>query len=135
MGPIRAQRHVARPPTELYAQLADLRTHWRLAGPWVQPLELRADGGVVRVRGPLGLRRTIHTALTDARSPHCVAGEASSGATRAVIRWGLQADGDGTMVTLEAQVRAAGRLDRAMLALGGRWWMKRRFAATLQRLG
>lgn len=126
---------MARPRRELYAELADLRGHWELAGRWVQPLELREDGGVVRVRGPLGLRRTIHTSLIDARAPDFVAGEARSGATRAVIRWLLEPDGDGTIVTLEARVRASGRLDRGLLALGGRWWMQRRFAATLQRLG
>lgn len=135
MRAIEARRHVLRPRDELYAQLADLRGHWRLAGRWVQPLELREDGGVVRVLGPAGLHRTIHTRLTDLRAPECVAGEARIGRTRASIRWLLEEDGAGTLVTLSADVLDAGALDRAILALGGRRWMQGRFAATLHRLG
>lgn len=135
MRPIAARRHVPLGREELYAQLADLRGHWRLAGRWVAPLELREDGGVVRVLGPAGLHRTIHTTLTELRAPECVAGEARIGRTRAAIRWRLEEDGAGTMVTLRADVVAAGPLDRALLALGGRRWMQGRFAATLQRLG
>jgi hypothetical protein len=132
---IAARRHVPRPRAELYAHLADLRSHWRLAGRWVEPIELREDGGVVRVVGPAGLHRTIHTSLTDARPPECVAGEARIGGTRAAIQWLLEEDGAGTIVTLRADVLEAGALDRALLALGGRRWMQGRFAATLQRLG
>jgi hypothetical protein len=132
---IAARRHVPVPRQELYERLADLRSHWQLAGRWVQPLELREDGGVVRVVGPAGLHRTIHTTLTDAREPECVAGEARIGRTRAAIQWLLDEDGSGTMVTLRADVLEAGALDRALLALGGRRWMRGRFAATLKRLG
>lgn len=135
MRPVAARRHVPRPREELYALLADLRSHWRLAGRWVQPLELRDDGGVVRVRGPLGLHRTILTELTAKVEPECVAGEARIGTTRARIRWLLETDGAGTIVTLRADVLEAGPVDRALLALGGRRWMQGRFAATLKRLG
>jgi len=132
---VAARRRVPRPREELYAQLADLRGHWQLAGRWVEPLELRADGGVVRVRGPLGLRRTITTTLTGARPPEFVCGEARMGKTRAAIQWLLEPDGEGTVVTLRADVLDAGRCDRALLRLGGRRWMQARFAATLKRLG
>ncbi|MFL5846729.1 MAG: SRPBCC family protein [Solirubrobacteraceae bacterium] len=135
MRSIAARRHVPRPREELYAQLADVRGHWKLAGRWVDPVELREDGGVVRVRGPFGLHRTIRTTLTTLRAPECVAGEAAIGATRAEIQWLLEEDGSGTLVTLRADVLRAGPLDRAMLALGGAWWMRTRFAATLERLG
>ena len=135
MRTIAARRHVAVPRDELYERLADLRGHWRLAGRWVEPLELRDDGGVVRVRGPLGLRRTIHTTLTDLRPPECVAGEARIGATRARIQWLLEPDRAGTLVTLRADVVEASPLDRVILALGGRRWMQGRFGATLDGLG
>ena len=135
MRPIAARRHVPRPRAELYALLADLRSHWDLAGGWVQPLELRHDGGTVRVRGPAGLKRTISTTLTHARAPERVSGEARIGATRAAISWLLESDGDGTIVTLRADVLDAGPLDRALLALGGHRWMRGRFHATLERLG
>lgn len=136
MRTIEARRRVGRPREELYAELSDLRGHWDLAGRWVHALELRHDGGTVRVRGPLGLRRTIHTRLTDARPPDCVAGEALAGRTLAAIRWDLEAaPGDGTDVTLHAEIVRCGALDRALLAAGGARWMRGRFAATLERLG
>jgi hypothetical protein len=130
-----ARRHVARQRDELFAVLAHLPGHWALAGRWVEALELRDDGGVVRVRGPLGLRRTIATTLTDVRAPERVAGEATIGATRARIEWLLEADGDGTLVTLRAQVLETSALDGVLLALGGARWMQGRFATTLKRLG
>jgi hypothetical protein len=133
--PIAARRHVSRPRAELYALLADLRSHWELAGRWVEPLELRGDGGTVLVRGPLGLHRTIVTTLTETRAPEQIAGEARIAATRAAISWLLESDGTGTLVTLRADVLEAGPLDRALLMLGGRWWMQRRFGSTLERLG
>jgi hypothetical protein len=133
--PVVARRRVPRPREELYALLADLRSHWQLAGRWVEPLELRADGGVVRVRGPLGLHRTITTTLSDLHAPERVAGEASIGGTSAAIQWLLEPDGEGTLVTLRADVQRASPVDRALLALGGRRWMAGRFASTLKRLG
>jgi hypothetical protein len=132
---VRARRRVGRPASDLYAQLSDLRSHWDLAGRWVQPLELNHDGGIVRVRGPLGLRRTITTRLTELRPGERVAGEAEIGRTKAKISWLLEPDGTGTFVTLQAEVIDAGALDRALLALGGASWMRNRFDATLQRLG
>jgi hypothetical protein len=133
--PVLARRLVPRPRDELYALLADLRGHWQLAGRWVHPIELRHDGGVVQVRGPGGLRRTVITELTRVESPGLVAGEARSGATRAAICWELEPSGSRTLVTLRADIDRAGPLDRALLALGGRRWLAGRFARTLQELG
>lgn len=135
MRPVVARRLVPRPADELFALLADLRGHWDLAGRWVHPVELRADGGTVQVRGPLGLRRTVSTRLDTLKAPARVAGTAASGATRAAISWDLEPRGSSTLVTLRADVLAAAPLDRLLLALGGRRWMAWRFAATLQRLG
>ena len=64
-----------------------------------------------------------------------MSGTARSGRTEAAIAWRLEATDGGTLVTLRADVLHAGALDRALLALGGRAWMRRRFATTLQRLG
>jgi hypothetical protein len=41
---------------------------------------------------------------------------------------------DETEVRLEATVTRARLPDRLLLALGGRWWLRRRFRATLTRL-
>jgi hypothetical protein len=133
---IEAARRVPKSREALYQQLAHLPGHWELAGRWVEPVELNHDGGIVRVKGPFGLHRTIRTDLTELREPECVAGEARLGRTLAAIRWDLEAAGpDSTVVTLSAEVRRAGGLDAILLKLGGAHWLRSRFAATLQRLG
>jgi hypothetical protein len=133
--PLVAQATVPRPREEIFAVLADLPGHWRLAGRWIQAVELNHGGGVVRVRGPLGLSRTARTTVLRTEAPRLVAGEARLGHTRAAVTWLLEHDGAGTRVTLRADVLSATAADRVLLALGGRWWLTRHFAATLQRLG
>ena len=54
--------------------------------------------------------------------------------TSAEVRWLLRSEDGGTAVTLGANVRAAGRRDRLLLAVGGMAWMRRRFAGTLRAL-
>lgn len=133
-APIVASTWVGRPPEEIYALLADLREHWRLAGRWVQALELGDDGGVVRLRGPLGVTRTARTRVVLAEAPGLLAGEAVLGATRANVSWLLRTEGEGTRVTLRADVVEATSGDRLLLALGGRKWLRARFRVTLARL-
>jgi hypothetical protein len=119
----------------VFAFLAELGNHWRLADRWIEVVSLDGDsGGVVRMRGPLGLRRTARTRVLAARPPESLEGEAVLGATRARVCWRLEPDGAGTRVTLSAEVLESGRLDRVLLAAGGRLWMRRRLGATLRRL-
>lgn len=134
MRPVVARAEVALPRDELYALLADLREHWRIAGGWVEPLELGDDGGVVRLRGPLGLRRTVRTVLSERVPGERLAGEAAVGRTRADISWTFAPTAAGTTVTLRAEVTQATLVDRLVLAAGGRRWLRNRFAKTLQRL-
>lgn len=134
MDAIAARVRVPAPAEQLYALLADLREHWRLAGRWVIPLELAADGGVVRLRGPLGIARTARTRVVEMHEPTRLAGEADLGGTRAAVSWLLEPDGEDTWVTLRADVLRATPLDRALLALGGRAWLRGRFRVTVERL-
>jgi len=128
-------------PEEVFAFLSDLRNHWRLADRFVEVVTLessrggQADGGTVRVRGPLGLRRTATTRVVAAREPRLMIGTAELyGGTRARVSWVLGRRMSNTRVRLAAEIERAGNLDRALLALGGRWWLRRRFASTLERL-
>ena len=124
------------PIEDVYAVLADLREHWRLAGRWVEPLELGSGGGVAdgyRSRA-LVFARTARTRVVHAEPPTRLAGEADVGRTRAAVSWRLRPDGDSTWVTLQADVLAAAAVDRALLALGGRRWLSARFRTTLARL-
>jgi len=133
--PVVARRRVDLPKDEVYAALADMRDHFRLADQWVEPVELGADGGVVRLCGPLGLRRTARTHLRERTPGERLAGEAVVGRTRADVAWTFAADGDATIVTLRADVTRVATADRLALALGGRRWLQNRFARTLDRLG
>jgi carbon monoxide dehydrogenase subunit G len=140
-GEISAAGQVAAPPEEVFAFLADLQNHWQLADRFVEVLTLdrgttgSARGGTVRVRGPLGLGRTATTQVVATEPPTSMTGTAAlAGGTQAVIRWTLTPEGEATRVELAADLKRTGRLDRLLLMLGGRAWIRRRFAAILQTL-
>ena len=132
---IEASRVVAASPEAVFAFLAKLENHWTLAGRWVEPLTIDHNSGRVRIHGPLGLRRTATTTVVDAHPSHVMHGTAElSGGTLARIAWELHEDAGGTEVELSAQIERAGLGDRVLLAAGGTAWMRRRFAAILERL-
>jgi hypothetical protein len=133
---IEATAIVPAEPDEVFAFLSDLANHWRLVDRYVEVVAVDGDSGVVRLRGPLGVRRTVRTQVTTERSPSLIVGVAElSGGTRARVSWTLADAGAHTQVRLTAEVEEASLLDRALLALGGRVWMRRRFAFGLARLG
>ena len=132
---IDATRVVAASPEAVFAFLARLENHWKLAGRWVEPVSIDHDSGRVRIHGPLGLRRTARTTVVDATPNSVMHGTAElSGGTVASVAWELSPDGDGTRVRLAARVERATWPDRLMLLAGGGLWMRRRFGAILERL-
>lgn len=138
---IEAAAIVPAAPEDVFAFLSDLRNHWRLADRFVEVVTLESDdgeaatGGRVRLRGPLGLRRTATTRVVASREPRLIIGTAElSGGSRARVSWILAQRLRSTRVRLVAEIERAGPLDRALLALGGRRWLRRRFASTLERL-
>jgi hypothetical protein len=136
MRAIAAQAVVGASVDAVWALLDDLREHWLLADRWTEVLRVDADGGTILLRGPLGVRRTVHVRVTERVAPTELRGLALLGETTAAqVQWTLQAVADGsTRVTLRADVRSAGIGDRALLALGARRWLHWRFAVTLRRL-
>jgi CspA family cold shock protein len=138
VGPIAAVADVAAPPAAVFALLADLRAHWALADRWTEVVTLGPEGGTIRLRGPLGLRRVARVRV-EGRTPPCeVVGVAVlGGRTSARVRWVLEPLGEGarTRVRLSAEVLTAGAGDRLLLAAGGRRWLAWRFRVTLDRLG
>jgi hypothetical protein len=87
------------------------------------------------VRGPLGLSRTAHTHVTASREPRLLIGVAElQGGTRARVSWTLAGRVSQTRVRLAADVEHAAPIDRLLLALGGRVWMRRTFRRALERL-
>jgi uncharacterized protein YndB with AHSA1/START domain len=135
---VEAAALVPAPAEEVFAFLADLGNHWMVTDRFVEVVDLHAtdgqpaNGGRVRLRGPLGVRRTVTTRVVASKEPRLLIGTAELGrGTRARVSWALAGHGESTRVRLAAAVERAGSLDRALLRLGGRVWLKRRFEATL----
>ena len=139
---VSAERVVDAPREAVFAYLADLEQHWQLADRFIEVVSLErpagggpAVGGVVRMRGPLGLGRSARTCVVDAQAPARLSGTAEVGRlTRARVTWTLLPSGTGTVVRLEAIVERAGALDAMLLAAGGHAWLRRRFRALIEAL-
>ena len=129
-------------PEDVFRVLGRLEHHWELTDGSIEVLVLdrgpnggRAVGGRLRLRGPLGIRRTVRARILSVEAPHRLDGRAEVGRSTAVrIRWAVLRRGEGSIVALSAIVLRAGMLDRALLALGGRRWLRRRFRRALGRL-
>jgi hypothetical protein len=86
----------------------------------------------VRLRGPLAIRRTASTAITGTLAPESISGRAWIGPrTRAFVSWQIESAPHGSTVSVGAIIETAGLRDRLLLAFGGRWWLRRRFASAL----
>jgi len=135
---IEASAVVPAPPAAVFDFLSDLRNHWAVAGRWIEVVALdgAGNGGRVRIRGPLGVRRTAVTSVDRVQPPERLEGVARLGRTEAQVAWTLRErrGGAAAEVGLTAMLVRTSPFDRAVLALGGASWMRRLFAATLARL-
>ena len=132
---IAAERAVAAPPERVFEFLADLRNHWRLEQRFLELHELGEDGGKIRLKGPLGLSRTVQTRVLEAEPPTRVAGRADlSGGTVGLVAWDIRPSASGSSVRLSAEVPQASVFDRVFLALGGRAWFRGLFRRALENL-
>jgi uncharacterized protein YndB with AHSA1/START domain len=137
MSAVEASVVIPAPAQELYERLSVLENHWDLADRWVEVVSLNGggDGGVVELRGPFGLSRTFRTTVNRLDPPRLIEGTARIGQdTVGRVSWTLAGGGDGTEVTLRAQLVTASAPDRAIWNLGGRQWLEGRLRATLERL-
>ena len=137
MASIEAEALIGAGPEEVFGFLADLRNHWQLTDRAIRVVELNggADGGLVRIRGPLGVGRMVQTSVMAQRSPRLIIGvaELPSG-TRARVSWTLAGRVGKTRVRLAAEIEHVAPLDRVLLAVGGRAYMGGVFRRTLDRL-
>ena len=134
-GPsIAAERVVESHPAALFAFLADLQRHWELLPDALDVVSVNGKGAVVRLRGPLGIRRTMRTRVTEVRAPVWLAGRATGPSATALVSWSLASRGDATLVRLAVEVERASLRDRLLLAVGGGAWLRRRLTAALARL-
>jgi hypothetical protein len=134
---IAATREIPAARGTIFGFLASLDNHAALGRGSLELLSLecragRANEAVVRLRGPLAIRRTAATAITGTRAPESISGRAWIGPrTRAFVSWQIDSAPHGSTVSVGAIVETAGLRDRLLLALGGRWWLRRRFASAL----
>jgi hypothetical protein len=137
---IAATHEIPAPRETVFGFLASLENHPALGEGAVELLSLkrragRASEAVVRLRGPLAIRRTASTAISGTRAPASIFGRAWIGPrTRVFVAWQIESAPHGSTVSLRAIVETAGLRDRLLLAFGGRRWLRRRFASALSSL-
>jgi Polyketide cyclase / dehydrase and lipid transport len=139
-SPITASTRMAATPGEVFGFLDDLANHVMLAPRSAHVVSLGSGPhglghAVVRLTGPLRLRRTASTEIVRTEEPGLIAGRATIGArTRAAVTWRISSVPEGSLVSLCATIEAVGPLDSLVLRAGGRRWIARRFAAALKTL-
>jgi hypothetical protein len=124
---VSAIRMVPHPPERVYAFVAQLDNHWHLSDRYLCLEGLNDDrsGGRITICGPLGLRRTARTTVTTEHEPHEFGGVATIGhRTCALTRWRIEPMQHGARVVLESCASNVRVLDRLLLGLGGRWWLR-----------
>lgn len=115
-----------------------MQNHWRLSRRFavLEQLDDDGGGGRVRIRGPFGLSRAARTRVVAVTPPHELRGRAEIGrGTVGAVRWQIDPAAGGSRVTLTARVERGSLLDRAILAAGGTFWLRRVFAEALVQLG
>jgi hypothetical protein len=136
---IEAGRRLSAPPDVVLKFLADLDNHALLAPGSVRVLSHDRQRGLntralVRLRGPLAIRRTASTELLRMTESSIIGRAKIGDTTVASVVWRIQTVHGGSFVTLCATVDAASPLDALLLRFGARRWLARRFAAALERL-
>jgi hypothetical protein len=127
---------------EIFPLLCDLDRHHHLTDGGMRILRLdgqrgRRTGGLVELRGPLGIKRLVRTRVSGAEPGRRLWGiaETQQGA-RAHVEWRLRpCDHDRTSVQVRIRVEATNWPERLLLALGGRTWLRARMRAALRRMG
>lgn len=128
---------MAVPRERVFEFLADLNNHWLLADRFIEMVRLddSGTGGRVRLRGPLGLRRTATTQVDELEEPDFVRGSAGIGdTTHGTVCWTLDETAGGTLVTLDVRAERLSRMDALLLRMGGRRWLRGVFGRILVRL-
>ena len=139
MRSAKASAQVRAPAEDVYAFLADLGNHWRLASRWIEVVTLdrggqRADRATVRLSGPLGLARTVQTRVDTVTPPSAIRGHGTCGRTEADVSWTLDPADEATRVSVEVRLMRASPTDRAIWLCFGRVWLARRLQLTVSGL-
>src|SRR3954454_18266047 len=132
---------VGAPPSQIFPLLCDLDRHHHLTDRGMRIVGLegergRRTGGLVELRGPMGIRRLVRTSVAGAEPGRRLWGTAvTEQGAKAHVEWRLEpSDGERTTVEVRIEVQAARWPERALLALGGRTWLRARMRAALRRV-
>jgi hypothetical protein len=132
---VRAAQCISAEPEDVYAFLRTLGNHVELMRGAAEPGSVHDDGAVLRLQGPLGIRRHVQTRLTYTSDPDSIVGTAQAGAaTRGIVTWTISPADGGSRVEVAARAETLGRLDRLLLLAGGRRWLARSLRVALERL-
>jgi hypothetical protein len=133
---IRTARSIPAPRERIFDFLCFLEHHWELIADRVVPLGVaNGERSRTRLRGPLGLRRTLRTQLTFARSPDSMVGSVEAGRrTRGTVRWSIQRLDVGSWVEVTGHADTLGPFDRLLWVCGGRRWLARSLELALEAL-
>jgi hypothetical protein len=133
---IAASRVVTAPRHKTFSLLAEIENHWPLASSLVSIDDVDGSRGHIVVHGPLGLKKHARTRLTRVdEEAGIVEGLAEDDeGTLAVVTWRVARAADATRVGLEVDLRRLALVDRALLLLGGRMWLRRCLRRTLDNL-
>lgn len=137
---VEARATIAAPAGDIFGLLADLDRHRDLTDRGMRILALHGPaahrtGGLVELRGPMGVRRVARTRVQGAEPHSRLWGTAvTRDGAQATLQWRVQPDGERTHVEVRLDVQAAGWRDRLLLHLGGRAWLWSRLRAALDRL-
>src|SRR4051812_2506952 len=128
---IESSREIPQPPERVFEFLSDLHNHWQLEDSFIAVNGVRDQGGRILIRGPLGVTREARTEVVAVEPPFRFVGRATLGTTVGKVAWEIRAAGAGSLVSLSAEVEQASAVDRLLLAVGGRRWLRSRFANVL----
>jgi Polyketide cyclase / dehydrase and lipid transport len=134
MERIESIRELPHAPLRIFEFLSDLHNHWQLEDSFIAVNGVGNGGGRILIRGPLGITREARTEVVEAEAPSRLVGRAVLGTTVGAVAWKILPEGDGSLVSLSAEVERASAADRLLLVLGGRRWLRRRFANVLETL-
>jgi hypothetical protein len=118
---IAASAQVPHTPEHVYAFLDRLDNHRLLQDRYLrlQQLNANGDGGWISIRTPLGLRRTVHTAVTERKRPSQITGIAQIGrTTTSRVTWTIEPHTHGATVELAATIVRASTPNALQLAFG-----------------
>lgn len=131
---VRAGRRVSASAETVFSFLQRPDHVLELLGPRACMIASSGADARIRLRGRLGVRRTMTATIRYAKPPESIVGRAYAGRSRATMRWSIQRSERRSWVEVAVDAYALAPLDVLLLSLGGRRWLERSLNMALERL-